>query len=51
VRLHKAIKEKDKEALRGLKIKKENKKEKDIEYSILLSENAICTTSELVTTI
>ncbi|MFT7091379.1 MAG: hypothetical protein ACJAYW_001342, partial [Candidatus Azotimanducaceae bacterium] len=36
VRLHKAIKEKDKEALRGLKIKKENKKEKDIEYSILL---------------
>ena len=50
-RLHEAIKEKDEEALRGVRIEKENKKVKDIEYSILLSANASCATSALATTI
>jgi len=51
LRLHEAIKINDEDSLRMVNIAKENKKEKDIEYSILLSERAICSYPEQVTQI
>lgn len=51
LRLHETIKEKDEDSLRMVSIEKENKKEKDIEYSILVSERAICAYPQQVTPI
>lgn len=51
LRLHEAIEEKDAASLRGVRIEKANKEEKDIAYSILLSERAICSNTEQVTKI
>ena len=51
MRLHDVIEEKDEGSLRGVKIEKENKKKKDIEYSILLSDIASCIGSEQLTKI
>ncbi len=41
-RLHKALKEKDENALRKVRIEKVNKKPVDISYAILLSDTAVC---------
>ena len=48
MRLHESMKEKDEDALRGVKIEKVNQKEKDIEYSMLASEASICVVPGLV---